>query len=312
MSWPALIADIGGTNARFAVLESAAAPASHARNLINSDYPSLADAITDYCRTENIRPLRAAIAAAGPQKDGMFRLTNRTPWDVPVNDLIGVAGLQSIRVLNDFEALALALPHLGTGDVHPLKPGTGPEAGAALGVVGPGTGLGVGAVLRTASGWQAMPGEGGHVELAHRGRVESELLARVRETYGRVSAERVLCGAGLAMLHEYHAGEKLAPSEVGERALAGDGKACETVRIFFSLLASFAGDMALVYGARGGMFIGGGIILRLLRLADPSAFAENFAAKGRLKSYLEPVPLSIITNPVPALIGCAACLEQEP
>lgn len=311
MSWPALIADIGGTNARFAIIGQAGAKPAHARNLMNADYPSLAEAITAYCAMEGVRPKRAAIAAAGPQKDGMFRLTNRTQWDVPVQSLIGTAGLESVRVLNDFEALALSLPHLRAPDLFAITQTESPEPGAPLCVVGPGTGLGVGAVLRTSSGWQAIPSEGGHVELGHRNGAIATLLDKVRTRFGRVSAERVLCGTGLALLHELRSGQKLSPEEVGEQAIAENGAARATAIDFLSILASLAGDMALVYGARGGVFIGGGIITRLVPLIDKESFAADFRAKGRLEPYLGPVPLSVITNPVPALIGCAASLEAQ-
>lgn len=316
MSWPALIADIGGTNARFAVVEGRGAKPAHARNLINADYPTLAAAIEAYCDEAKLRPLRAAIAAAGPQTDGMFRLTNHSTWDVKVAELAGTAGLQEAVSLNDFEALALSLPHLEPADVEALKPDAKPVAGTPLAVAGPGTGLGLGAVVPTASGWQAIPGEGGHVELGHRHAREAALLDLVRREFGRVSAERVLCGNGLAMLHRLigeldgDRRDQLTPAQVTDAALAGDGQAKGTVEMFLNLLASYAGDAALVYGSRGGMFVGGGIITRLLPLLDRPSFLSHFRAKGRLEPYLAAMPLSVITNPVPALIGCAAYLEN--
>jgi glucokinase len=316
VSWPALIADIGGTNARFAVVEGPGAKPAQARNLINADYATLADAIEAYCAEAKVRPQRAAIAAAGPQTDGMFRLTNHSKWDVKVATLAGTAGLQAAVSLNDFEALALSLPHLGAADVEALKPDAKPVAGTPLGVAGPGTGLGLGAVVPTASGWQAIPGEGGHVELGHRHLREASVLDLVRREFGRVSAERVLCGNGLSMLHRLigeldgETREKLTPAQITEAALAGDQQAKGTVEIFLNLLGSYAGDMALVYGSRGGMFIGGGIITRLLPLLDRPSLLGHFRAKGRLEPYLDAMPLSVITNPVPALIGCAAYLEN--
>ena len=316
MSWPALIADIGGTNARFAVVEGPGAKPSQAHNLINADYATLADAIEAYCGEAKVRPHRAAIAAAGPQTDGMFRLTNHTQWDVKVAKLAGTAGLREAVSLNDFEALALSLPHLGPADVEALKPNAKLVAGTPLAVAGPGPGLGLGAVVPTASGWQAIPGEGGHVELGHRHLREAAVLDLVRREFGRVSAERVLCGNGLAMLHRLigeldgETRDKLTPAQVTEAALAGDKQAKGTVDIFLNLLGSYAGDAALVYGSRGGMFIGGGIIMRLLPLLDRASFLGHFRAKGRLEPYLEAMPLSVIINPVPALIGCAAYLEN--
>lgn len=315
MNWPALIADIGGTNARFAIIEEPGAAATRARNLVNSEYGSLAEAISAYCEMENVRPLRAAIAAAGPQTDGMFRLTNRSEWDVPVASLIGTAGLERVEVLNDFEALALSLPHLGPADVQALKPKAQAEAFAPMIVAGPGTGLGMGGVIRTGSGWQAVPSEGGHVELGHRHDRPAAVLELVRREFGRVSAERVLCGSGLSLLHRLLGDldglprADLDPAGVTDAALAGNAPARDTVEVFCSLLASYAGDMALVFGARGGAFIGGGIILKLLPLVDAENFARDFRAKGRLSAYLDRVPVNIITNPLPALIGCAASLE---
>ena len=309
MSWPALIADIGGTNARFAIIRAPGAQPSHNRNLLNADYASLADAIRAYCQLENITPKRAAIAAAGPQQNGIFKLTNLSQWDVPIADLTRELGFSDIRILNDFEALALSLPHLGPDDLFSLKPNTKPHENSALAVIGPGTGLGVGAVLKTATGWQAIPSEGGHVELGNRHKHLAQYLDQVRDRFGRVSAERILCGKGFALLHEIMSGESLDPAELGAKAVNKDAKAHKTAQAFLSLLASLAGDMALVYGARGGVFIGGGIITKLVPLIDAENFAADFRAKGRLEPYLDAIPVHIITNPVPALIGCAASLE---
>jgi glucokinase len=212
---------------------------------------------------------------------------------------------------------------LGTAQVRPITaPGAGslpsgtPNGGLA--VIGPGTGLGVAGLLPTRHGWVAVPGEGGHATLAAADDFEAALLAAVRRDFPHVSAERLLSGIGLPVLHGAVAavlgqpGGLLTAGDIVERGLAGDDLACQrTLDSFCALLGSFAGNVALVLGARGGVYIGGGIVPRLGEAFFQSRFRERFEAKGRFDAYLQAVPTYLITDTLAALSGAALALEQH-
>jgi glucokinase len=217
-------------------------------------------------------------------------------------------------VLNDFEALALSLPRLKP---HQLRPhGALPAATGTLAVIGPGTGLGVGGVIPTAQGWVALPGEGGHATLAAADDHEAALLAYARRLHAHVSAERLLSGIGLPLLHEAVAAVAGAPAEaltaeqVVERGLAGDALCGQALDSFCALLGGFSGNVALTLGARGGVYIGGGIVPRLGERFFASRFRERFEAKGRFREYLAAIPTALITDTLAALAGAAFAIEQ--
>ncbi|HLO93967.1 MAG TPA: glucokinase, partial [Burkholderiaceae bacterium] len=227
--------------------------------------------------------------------------------------------LRSLRVLNDFEALALSLPGLRAGQVRAWGSQT-PTAGGCLAVIGPGTGLGVAAVVQTGRGWLALPGEGGHATLAPADDFESALLAHVRGRHAHVSAERLLSGIGLPTLHEAVSavlgGEAPAASltaeQIVERGLSGRDPLCErTLDSFCAMLGGFAGCVALTLGARGGVYVGGGIVPRLGDYFFQSRFRERFEAKGRFRSYLAGIPTALITDTLAALGGVALAIEQS-
>jgi glucokinase len=200
-----------------------------------------------------------------------------------------------------------------------------PCPSGTLAVIGPGTGLGVAGVVQTPRGWQALPGEGGHATLAATDDFESEVLSQVRRRFDHVSAERVLSGIGLPVLHEAVAavlGQSLATPfasttltltarDIVEAAQSGGDAVSErTIDTFCALLGSFAGSVALTLGARSGVYIGGGIVPRLGALFEQSRFRQKFEAKGRFRAYLETVPTVLITDTLAALTGSAFALEQ--
>ncbi len=226
-------------------------------------------------------------------------------------------GLERLVVLNDFEALALSLPTLRAEQVRPIGAPAPAQAGGAMAVIGPGTGLGVAGLVARRGAWVAVPGEGGHASLAAADDYEAALLAQVRREHRHVSAERLLSGIGLPVLHgavaalEGRIAPTLAAEQIVERALAGhDALAARTVDLFCALLGGFAGNVALTLGARGGVYIGGGIVPRLGERFFGSRFRERFEAKGRFEGYLRAIPTLLITDSTAALAGAAVALEQ--
>ena len=318
-----MVADIGGTNARFGWLEAPGAHAQHVRKLAVPDHAAPADAMRTYLAElagllgGAFRPPRhAAIAVATAVVGDQISFTN-SHWSFSREKLQAELGLAGLQVLNDFEALALALPHLEPNQLR--AHGALPQAQGTLAVIGPGTGLGVAGVAQAAQGWVALPGEGGHSTLAPGDDFESELLRCVRREFAHVSAERLLSGIGLPVLHRAVAtvlgqpvNEPWAAELIMDRGLTGTDEACSrSLDAFCSLLGSFAGNVALMLGARGGVYIGGGIVPRMEERFFASAFRERFEAKGRLRGYLEAIPTALITDTLVALTGAAAAIEQQ-
>lgn len=304
---PRLIADIGGTNARFALAEPGGPPQAE-RNLLVRDFPGLAEAALAYLGGRRVE--EAVIAVATPVESDAIRFTN-SPWAFSIQELQARLGVARLAVINDFVAQALAMPHLAPADLEPLG-GEAPTPGRAIGVLGPGTGLGVSALVPGRHGWAALPTEGGHVSLAPHDAREMAVLATLVERFGHVSNERVLSGQGLLNLAWALAtldGRTLAaatPEEVTEAARNRACPACmEAVAMFGALLGSAAGDLALVLGARGGVFVAGGICLRLGPLFDRATFRRRFEAKGRMRAYLEPIPAWLVRRTDTGLLGAA-------
>lgn len=319
---PWLVADIGGTNARFGWVVAPGAGVQHVMKLAVADHSGPASATRHYLRLLQARlggapprPQRAALAVATAPQGDRVELTN-SPWSFSRRALAAELALQTLLVLNDFEALALSLPRLRPEQLRAHGPL--PVAHGTLAVIGPGTGLGVAGVLQTAQGWVAVPGEGGHATLAATDDDEAALLADVRRRFPHVSAERLLSGIGLPELHAAVArragadDHPMSTEAVVSQGLDGRCALCaRTLSVFCSLLGGFAGNVALTLGARGGVFIGGGIVPRLGDLFFASRFRERFEAKGRLSAYLQAIPTALITDTLVALDGAALALEQH-
>jgi len=317
-----LVADVGGSNARFGLVEQAGGPITHVRSLPVAAHAGLAEAVEAYLEglpggadARALRPRRAAVAVATAVAGDQVEFTN-SPWGFSIETVRAGLGLERLLVLNDFEALALSLPRLRPDQLR--APGGLPKPRGTLAVIGPGTGLGVAGVIQTAHGWVALPGEGGHATLAPADDFESDLLAVVRRDFAHVSAERLLSGIGLPVLHAavaQMAGQALAAplaaEQIVESGVAGHDAVCsQTLDVFCALLGGFAGSVALTLGARGGVYIGGGIVPRLGERFFQSRFRERFEAKGRFRPYLEAVPTVLITDTLAALSGAALALEQ--
>lgn len=307
-----LLADIGGTHTRLALQRGSGDP-YHAEVFDNRDYPGLAEIVEDYLtKVPPGRPTAGAFAVACPVTGDRIHLTNLA-WEFSTSGLQERLGFEALEVVNDFAAQALAVPELGPDDMVAIGSGT-PQSGAPVGVLGPGTGLGMAGLVQCDSRWLPIPGEGGHVTLAAANEQQARLIADLRRKYGHVSAERVLSGAGLVDLHRWCAGDpdlSLSPPEVTEHALAGDDPhAAEALALFFDMLGTVAGDLALTLGARGGIYLTGGILPRLREPLLASRFREFFVDKGRFRSYLEAVPTRLIVHPFPAFKGLSGIARR--
>ncbi len=310
----ALVADIGGTNARFAIADLATLEISGVRRFAVAEHKTLAEAISFYLKDVPEPIGHAAIAVAAPITGDAVKLTN-SPWSFSKGELCAAAGLKHVHVLNDFEALSLSLPYIGGDQLHQIG-GVAPLPRGTKAVLGPGTGLGVAGLVWSPSGWVAVPGEGGHVTLGAVDERELQVVERLRAGREHLSVERALSGPGLSDLHQAlaaaqgHGGEVLAPAEVETRALGGeDPLAQEALDIFVTWLGRFAGDVALVLGARGGVYLGGGIAPKLLQRLEQGDFRDAFEHKGRMQAFLAPVPIYVILAEYPALTGAAVGLR---
>lgn len=303
-----LIADIGGTNARFALVDPDGLP-SDARTLPVAGFPGLVEAATAYLARREVE--EAVVAVATPVEGDAISFTN-APWSFSVAEARARLGLERLAVINDFVAQALAVPHLRPDELERIGGTAEPAAGRPAGVIGPGTGLGVSLLVEVAGRHAAFPTEGGHVSLAPRTPRERALLERLEARFGHVSNERVLSGPGLLNAAQALAGldgRSLAadtPEAVTRLALEDACPACaEAVALFSALLGAAAGDLALAYGARGGIFLAGGLCLSLGRLFDRGAFRARFEDKGRMRSFLEPIPVFLVNRQDAGLLGAA-------
>jgi glucokinase len=322
--FPRLLGDVGGTNARWAWQPKAGSPIERVRSLPCAAFDAIDACIAQYLQLEGLpAPRCAAFGIATPITGDAVQMTNH-PWRFSIAALQAKLGLERLLVLNDFEALAQAVPALAGDALRAVGGGSGgggPAGGGNLAVIGPGTGLGVaGLVADGRGGWTTVVGEGGHVTLAASNAREASLLAILRERFGHASAERALSGPGLVNLYaaictlEGEAARALDPADVITQALAHGDARCdqcaEALSTFAALLGSVAGNLALTLGARGGVYIGGGIVPRLGAQFDALPFRARFEAKGRFRSYLEPIPTWVITASAPALLGAARALDR--
>jgi glucokinase len=312
MSTPdsALLADIGATNARFALLigTDLGAVATYAV----ADYASPIEAARAFLAGPGAghAPRKALIAAAGPVVNGRVVMTNAA-WTVDAGRIAHGLDMADVRVLNDFEALGWSLADLRPDDIAMLGV-CDPAGHGTMAVLGPGSGFGLAAMAFSPGSETVLVTEGGHATLSSESRREDAIILVLREQLHHVSVERVLSGPGLVQL--YHAIARVdgttvperSAREIVEHAMAGDNNVCrETLEQFCAFLGSTAGNVALTLGARGGIFIGGGIALRFTEFLRRSAFRERFEAKGRMSSYLARIPTAVIVRPDPAFLGLA-------
>lgn len=317
-TYPYLLADIGGTNARFALVRAAQAEITDVVSLRCADFGGLLEAALAYLEQSSLPAgvlKQAAFAVACAVNGETIKLTN-SPWCFKRDSIKRGLGIEKLLLCNDFEALALSLPALAAGDSQPV--GTAlPKDNLPKVALGPGTGLGVAGVMPTRHGWVAVPGEGGHATLAASDDFEAEILAAARREFPHVSAERLLSGIGLPVLLravcavQGSAALKLPAEEISTIGAREPNSPCATtMALFFAFLGGFAGNLALTFGARGGVYIGGGIVPIMHEALTGSRFRERFEDKGRFQPYLAEIATVTISAPHPALRGLACALES--
>lgn len=310
-----IIADVGGTNARFALVDWSANAIIKHKVFPCNEFDTIEAVFAAYFDFIALaqRPKRAAIAIANPVTGDQIKMTNHH-WSFSIQAVKKQLGLSEFIVLNDFTALAMSLPHLGENDIRQCG-GVEPVQFETIGLIGPGTGLGVSGLVYGAERWHPLSSEGGHNTYVAVTEREQAMVDVLQQRFGHVSFERVVSGFGL--LNVYQAlttldginAEMNSPSEISDAALSGSCPLCkETVDIFCAGLGTAAGNLALTLGARGGVYIGGGIVPRLGSLFEQSEFRARFESKGRFKNYLSTIPTYLILADFPALIGTKAAL----
>jgi glucokinase len=311
-----LVADIGGTHARFGLLEPGAARPSRERVLACADFPGPAAAIRSYLVLEGEPVVReAALAVAGPVTQDRVDFMNRA-WSFSIETTRVSLGLDRLVVVNDFTALALALPVLEPDERRQVGGGA-PVPDMPIALLGAGTGLGVSGLLPSPTGWIPIAGEGGHTAFSPANAREAAVLVRLWERFDHVSTERLVQGAGFVLLYETLCAldgatpRELRPEDVTRDALAGTDAHCvETLDMFCGILGSAAANLAVTLGARGGVYVGGGIVPALGAAFDRSSFRARFEAKGRYRDYVSAMPTYVITATHPGLRGVARVFSR--
>lgn len=314
---PRLIADIGGTYARFA-LETAPGRFERVASLRSAEHADFQAAVSAYLRTvpSSNSVQHAAVAIANPVDGDEVRMVNYH-WQFSIEQTRQRLGLETLLVVNDFTALAMAVPKLADDERRQVGDGT-PRDPSVIGVIGAGTGLGVSGLIPSQGGWVALGAEGGHATVAPRDERELMILQHAWREFEHVSFERLLSGPGLELIHRALAEHAKAPAqslpapEITRRGLSGDDPLCaEAIEVFCGVLGTAAGDLALTLGALGGIYIGGGIVPRLGRHFDRSPFRARFEDKGRLSGYVRQIPSYVITAENATFLGASAILEAQ-
>ncbi len=313
---PRLLADIGATHARFA-LESAPGVFRSVTVLKCDDFSGILPMLRSYISEHtDVRLNHAAFALANPISGDMIRMTNRD-WEFSTDEVRRELGLSTLLIVNDFTALAMSLPRLTGDDLMQVGGGTA-IANAVIGVLGPGTGLGVSGLIPTADGFVTLGSEGGHANFGPADEREFHILQYAWKLWPHVSYERLISGPGLEVIHRALAQRNgvdapdRSAQEILELGLNGGEPLClEVLEVFCGILGGIAANVAVTLGAVGGIFIGGGIVPRMGDWFATSPFRARFEAKGRFSSYLAAIPTSVIVTPNPAFYGVATILSEH-
>ncbi|KEQ19435.1 glucokinase [Endozoicomonas numazuensis] len=311
-----LVGDIGGTNARFALVNPHSLVLEGIQRMSSIDYPDLEEAVRAYLKNQGVETIaRACLAVAGPVLDGKVRFTN-SHWQIDQQRFRQDFDLEVMELINDFAAQALAVPHLPPDELMTIGPELEVDPDAVKLVIGPGTGLGVCGLIETPLGWKALPGEGGNADFAPASERDISVWRFIRkEVGGLLGVERILSGSGLELLYEAHSSldgrlDRLQAADITGQALeAHDSLAYEVLDHFFEILGNTAGNAALIMGARGGVYIAGGIIPRVSKLVAKGTFRKAFERRDKMKSYMSGIPTSLILSEHPGLTGAAAYLN---
>lgn len=312
LKFPVLIGDIGGTNARFAMLVDSYAEPKTFPTVKTADFATIDEAIqASILDRTSVQPRTAVLAVAGPVDGDEIALTN-CDWVVRPRAMFGSLGLDDIIVINDFEAQALAVAALGEEHMERIGPGVQEPTGSRV-VLGPGTGLGVAGLIHACHRWIPVPGEGGHMDIGPRTPRDHQIFPHIEPIEGRISGEQILCGRGLVNLYRAVAKADAAaprfttPSEITGAALEkSDPVAEEALAMFVTCLGRTAGDLALVFMSRGGVYLTGGIAQKILPALHAGNFRAAFEDKAPHRDLLRTMPVYVITDPLAALAGLAA------
>lgn len=312
-----LVGDVGATNARFGLV-SPDGGLLHSSTFACADFAEIGDAVRAYLEMRGGLPAPriGALAIAAAITGDRIRMTNH-PWSFSVAALRDRLGFDRLVAINDFTAVALAVPRLAPADRMPVGGGA-PVAGKPAAVLGPGSGLGASGLVPAGGGWAALTGEGGHATMAPATARESAVLDLMRRRFDHVSAERCLSGPGLVNLYNSLAaldGVPAAPytaAQITDPETGAQDPLCrEATAMFCAMLGTVAGNLALTLGAQGGVYIAGGIVPRLGTRFAESGFRERFEAKGRMRPFLAAIPTYVVTHQLPAFLGCAAALAER-
>ena len=311
----ALVGDVGGTNARMALCNLESGEISSVKTYPTS-YPSLEEVIRQYLKDTGAEVKNSCNAMAGPIKGDEVVMTNAS-WSFSIKETKEHLGFDQLEIINDFTAVSMAVTQMKPEDLRKVGGGE-PESHKPIAVYGPGTGLGVAHLIYTGRKYISVPGEGGHVDFAANSEEEDQILEILRKQFGHVSYERILSGPGLVNLYEAivfadkRTPERLTPAEVAIRAKQNSDTDCfRALNLFCIILGRFGGDLALTAGAFGGVYIAGGIIPKNLDFFLKSGFRTAFEDKGRFKEYLSKIPVYVIVNDQPGLVGSAAVIRQK-
>jgi glucokinase len=312
LPFPILIGDIGGTNARFSILLDAYAEPKPFPNVRTADYPTIDDAIQKIVLdSSSVQPRSAILAIAGPIDGDEIDLTN-CDWVVRPKDMIAQLGFEDVLVVNDFEAQALAVAAMPDEYRETLGPNNEPHMASRV-VLGPGTGLGVAGLVYARRMWFPVPGEGGHVDVGPRSERDFEIFPHLKRIEGRVSAEEVLSGRGVVNIYQaVCAADGLQPAFSDPADITAHGlnrsnsQAVETLSLFATYLGRVAGDMALIFMARGGVYLAGGISQKIIPALKGPEFRAAFEDKAPHTELMGTIPTFVVTHPQAALAGLAS------
>ena len=317
---PILVADIGGTNARFALItafdpQKKQFVIEHNITFPSADFGSLEAALKHYfSQVPHIQPRRGCLAVAGPIKAGQVHLTN-LGWHFSVEQVKAEFNFTQLEVINDFAAFAYAAQYLDPHQNIAVKAGQA-DTDANIAVMGPGTGFGAACLVRTAQASAVLSCEAGHISLASVNELDIQLITQLRKQLPHISVETVFSGPGIAHLYQAMAAVKgveaknLTAAQISDLANSGECDICDaTLNQFCDWIGSVAGDLALAFGALGGVYIGGGILPRMHERLLASRFVERFSAKGIMSQYVSQIPVTLVTQDNIPLIGAAACLH---
>lgn len=317
--YPYLVADIGGTNARFAIVtgkKNQQFQVEQIQVLSAKELPTFAEALHAYLATTGVQPRAICVAIAGPILGDQVRMTNLN-WTFSRQAMAKKFGVEHFVVMNDFAAVASASAQVTDEHLITIKDGIEiPSSNKA--VFGAGTGLGVAGLVHYHGTWVPVPSEGGHINIAPATDLEADIIKAAMTEFDHVSAEAFVSGPGLVNIYQSLCAvhdvqpDPIQPAQITEGALAGsDALLTETLTTFCSFSGSFAGNLALLYGAQGGVFMAGGVMPRFADFLIASPFSERFNNKGVMSHYVEPIPAKLMVHPETAFIGAAGWLEQQ-